>query len=220
MIALEQMRRVLHPLAVRVRSLLGRGLIQTVDDTKGIQEVQVGLLSGETRARVPRLQDYGITSNPPVGSEAAIGFRGGLREAGMVLRAEHRGSRPTGLEPGEVAVYSDEGDRLHFKRGRKAELTDLNELLIRSKVVRIEGDLYVTGEVGDRVDTGGDRMSQMRGVFDRHRHLENGQGNFTDLPTPEMGEGEPGNVGAQFILDGGTFDQPQGASILDAGVFS
>lgn len=99
-------RRLIAPLEARIRGMVSRGTISKVDDTKQTQELQVRLLAGEIRSIVERLQQYGFTSNPPLGSETVMVFPGGSREHGLALAAEDRAQRKKGLAVGDVALYA------------------------------------------------------------------------------------------------------------------
>ncbi len=105
----DTFRRLIQPLEARIRGMVSRGTISKVDDTKLAQEVQVRLLAGEIRSIVERLQAYGFTSNPPLGTETVVVFPGGAREHGIAVGDVCRGERKTGLASGAVSVYVEGG---------------------------------------------------------------------------------------------------------------
>lgn len=115
--------RLLGPLRRQLRLIVSRAVITVVDDALKIQGVQITALAGETRDNVERFQDYGFTSVPHAGAEAVVVFAGGNRDHGIVVKVDDRRYRLKGLAKGEVAMYSDEGDSIHFKRGRKIVVT-------------------------------------------------------------------------------------------------
>lgn len=92
----------------RVLGMVVRGLISAAKDSGAIQELQLALLDGETRDGVEHIQTYGITSNPPAGTEAVAIAVGGNRDHLLVI-ATGGPDRPTGLLPGEVALYGPTG---------------------------------------------------------------------------------------------------------------
>lgn len=120
------MNRILNPLVNRIRMMIGRGIIRLVDDSTNIQNVQLSLLKNETRSKVERFQNYGFTSVPLTGTEAIVLFPGGNRDHGIVLGIGDRRFRIKSLEPGEVAIYTDEGDKLEFKRDNNIIMTTEN----------------------------------------------------------------------------------------------
>jgi phage baseplate assembly protein V len=85
-----------------------RGVIKAAKDTGAIQELQLALLDGEVRENVEHVQCYGLTSTPPAGTEAVALAVGGNRDHLLVV-ATGGPDRPTGLLPGEVALYGPGG---------------------------------------------------------------------------------------------------------------
>jgi phage baseplate assembly protein V len=57
------------------------------------------------------------------GAEAIVGFLGGDSSHGVALVVADRRFRPLNLKPGEVAIFTNEGDSLILRNGRIAELT-------------------------------------------------------------------------------------------------
>jgi phage baseplate assembly protein V len=182
--------KFIAPLARRIRLLSSRGTVAVVDDAQGEQALQVGLLAGETRDNVPRPQQYGFTSVPLPGAEAIYLSLGGDRDNGIVIVASDRRYRVQGLEAGEVAIYTDEGDKITFKRGRNIEIETMTLTIKAPTGVRMETALLaVTGEVKDLCDTPAARtMSAMRDIYDNHDHDENDNGGPTDKPNQRMDE--------------------------------
>lgn len=98
----------------RVMMMFARGVLRSVNDSNGRQQLQVELLKGELRDGVERMQNYGFTSHPK-GGDVAVAFIGGNREQGIVLIADDRRYRIS-LEPGEVAIYDDQGNKIELLR--------------------------------------------------------------------------------------------------------
>ncbi len=120
---IESINRLLKPLRNRVANMVSRAVVQLVDDSVKMQLLQLGLLDTETRDGIERFQNYGFTSNPLAGAEAAVLFVGGSRDHGLVLAVDDRRYRIRNLESGEVAVYTDQGDSIVFKRGGTVQIT-------------------------------------------------------------------------------------------------
>lgn len=123
----SQINRMLGPLGNMIQMLIGRAVIKYVYDDLKMQELKISVLAGETTDRVERVQEYGFTSNPPPGGEAVVLFPGGNRSLGLVIATDDRRYRITGLESGEVAIYTDEnleagGHRIVMKRGQIIEV--------------------------------------------------------------------------------------------------
>lgn len=109
-------RAALARLGRRVQMMVARAVVQRVDDSKGIQSHQLSALADELVEDAERMQDYGFTSVPFPGAEAVVVFPGGLRSHGLVVAVGDRRYRPTGLKPGEVAVYDDLGQAVILTR--------------------------------------------------------------------------------------------------------
>jgi phage gp45-like len=135
---------------VKVSNLIGRGVIQRVDDGKQTQELQVDLLEGETRDELERLQQYGLSSHPPKGSDCLVVFVGGRRDQGYCLAAEKQGTRIINLSEGEVALYSQHGQTIVLKANGDIELNPK-----AGQKVKISTDVEVTGTLTATTDVVG-----------------------------------------------------------------
>jgi len=131
--------RALARIANRMRMLVARAVVRLVNDGAGIQIVQVSAMKGETRAELERFQAYGFSSVPFPGAEAVVLFVGGDRAHGLVLAIDDRRYRLKNLQPGELALYTDEGDKIVLKRDRKIEITSGAEVLVTAATkIRID----------------------------------------------------------------------------------
>jgi phage baseplate assembly protein V len=132
------MRKLLSPLVRRIENLVSRATVSLVNDGAKVQTVQLGVLDGETRGDVERMQEYGFTSVPLVGAEAVVVWVGGRRDHGLVVAVDDRRHRPTGLQPGEVAIYTDEGDSVVIKRGGHIVVTG-RKITLDAPAVEVAG---------------------------------------------------------------------------------
>lgn len=98
--------------------MLVRGTVVLVDSARKLQALQMRLTAGEVKDGLEHFEPYGFTSNPLAGAEGIAAFIGGDRSHGVLLVVADRRYRIQGMEPGEVAIYTDEGAKLHLKRGR------------------------------------------------------------------------------------------------------
>lgn len=130
-------RAFLEPIQRRVMLMISRAVISSINDAGGIQLAKVELLADETRD-VERFGQYGLTSNPPAGSEAIVLFLGGNRAQGILIGIENRTARLKGLGEGDVALYTgtdnyakllkDDGE-IHLKTGKLKLEGESDELL-------------------------------------------------------------------------------------------
>lgn len=117
------LNKLLAPLRNRIANLVARAVVQLVSDGGKLQVLQLSILDGETREALERVQEYGFTSHPMPGAEAVALFVGGRRDHGLVVAVDDRRYRPTGLQPGEVAVYHKDGASIILKADGSVEVT-------------------------------------------------------------------------------------------------
>jgi len=114
MIALIQ--KMTEDLRSKVRLMVGRAILLAIGDAGAIQTAQAALLADETHDDMERVQEYGFTSVPLPGAEAVAVFPGGNRDHGLIIAVEDRRYRLRGLAGGEVALYDDQGQKVHLTR--------------------------------------------------------------------------------------------------------
>lgn len=108
--------------------MLGIAIIHKIVDSAKRQMAQVEVTKGELIDDMPRMQSYGVSSNPPAaGTDALVVFLGGTREQGVIIQAENRQYRITNLEEGEVAIYDDLGNVIKLGRDQ-IEITAVTKL--------------------------------------------------------------------------------------------
>jgi phage baseplate assembly protein V len=98
--------------------LLARGTVVLANSASKLQSLQMRLTAGEVNDDLEHFEPYGFTSHPLAGAEGVVTFIGGDRSHAIALVIADRRYRLQSLASGEVAIYTDEGDRIHFKRGR------------------------------------------------------------------------------------------------------
>lgn len=171
--------RLLGPIRHRLAHLVARALVTLVNDATKMQTLQLGLLADEALDGAEHWQPYGFTYKPHAGAEALVLAVGGHRAHSVVIACADRRYRLTSLEDGEVALYTDEGDKVHFKRGRVIDvLTETMNISASAGVNFATPVITTTGKivsVGDQVAGG---VSQLG-----HHHLLPGGGE-TLAPIP------------------------------------
>ncbi len=199
----DQLNRFIAPLVTRIRNVAARGIIKIVNDKTKIQQIQASLLAGELKDGIEHYQDYGFTSVPIVGMETLVVFCGGDRSNGVVVAVGDRKFRLKEMQPGEVALYTDEGDIIKLARGRKIqvstthlEVTAAEDIAYNTKnmninatesvnittpVINASQNISAGGEVNDKTGT----MTAMRGVYNGHTHPGD-SGGQTGAPSATM----------------------------------
>jgi phage baseplate assembly protein V len=157
-----------------VKNMLARGTVVLVDALKKMQSLQMRLTAGELKDNAEHFEAYGFTSNPLAGAEVLTAFIGGDRSHAVVLVAADRRYRIQAMQPGEVAIYTDEGDRIHFKRGRIIDI-ETGTLNIKASVsVNFETPTITqTGQIVSKGDQLAGGISQINHV---HTNTQPGTG--------------------------------------------
>ncbi|MDU9415225.1 phage baseplate assembly protein V [Pseudomonas sp. zfem005] len=146
---------------------LARGTLALVNASRKLQSLQMRLMADEVKDGLEHFEAYGFTSNPQPGAEGLVAFINGDRSHGVVVCLADRRFRLQGLESGEVALYTDEGDRLHFKRGRVIEVETMTLRVTASEAVEFTTPVIrTTGRIestGDQVAGGISQMQHIHG---------------------------------------------------------
>jgi phage baseplate assembly protein V len=124
--------RALAPLARRVQLLVSRAVVRLVDASYLCQELQLTAYAEEVLGGIEHAEPYGYTAHPLPGAEALIASLGGRRSHSVAFVVGDRRFRVRNLAPGEVALYTDEGDTIHFRRGQVIDINAGNEVRIRA----------------------------------------------------------------------------------------
>lgn len=134
-----------------------RAVANLVDDTTDFQTIQVSRLADEV-TDAERIGEYGLTSNPPEGSEAVILSIGGVRSHAIAIAVGNRQYRVKGLKQGEVALHDDQGQVVLLGRDGITIETDkaidisapeitvtANHLTLDADQVDVSGDVSIAG---------------------------------------------------------------------------
>lgn len=172
----------LDHLYARIAMLFGRGRITApVDDSGTVQMMQVQKSGLEVADDQYRVAEFGFTSNPPVGSDVLTLHVAGDRTAGAVIGTNHQPSRPTGLQPGESMLYSQDGKYVYitagggisvFANGQPVNVTGATTITVNAteKVRAVTPLFECTGDIVDNCDTTGRSMAADRVIYDSHDH--------------------------------------------------
>lgn len=183
---IDQLRKIMEPLQRRIMLMVGRCVLNAVYDGNPAQLVQASMLADEVRDKMERMQEYGFTSVPLPGAQGVAVFVGGDRGHGIVIATGDARYRVTGLQAGEVCIYTDEGDTITLKRGNLIEV-ETDTLLVKAATkVRFETPIVEsTGDIIDTVNTNGNTIAEMRGIYNTHTHNDP-QGGAVAAPNQGM----------------------------------
>ena len=164
----------------RIQMAIGRGRINTVLDTGPIQYVQLSYSKIETKDNIPRVMEYGYTSNPPSKTDAVAVHVTGDRSNAICIGTNHQPSRPTALATGEVMLYQLNGIRVYLSNaGLNIVAASLPVVVsgattvtinAATKVRMVTPRLECTGDIVDNCDTTGRSMAADRVIYDGHNH--------------------------------------------------
>ena len=117
------MNDIVERVAHRIKTAVYKALIRAVVDTGEIQLVKISGLSGEVQDGIERIQNYGISSNPPLGSESVVACIGGSKDHVVVIATDSGAYRVKALNSGEVVIYSQFGQQILLKSNGSVEIT-------------------------------------------------------------------------------------------------
>lgn len=112
-----------------------RGVIRGVDDQPKCQTVQVSARAGED-LEGERFQEFGLSTVPPVGTEAIAVQIAGTYDSEVIVATESREHRPRNMASGDVVLYDSRGNQI---------------LLVSSGILLGDGATAGVGRVGDEV---------------------------------------------------------------------
>jgi len=196
---MRMLNMVLKPLRRKVRQLVSRGVATLIDPNELMQVLQVELLKGEVLDDVEHFEGYGFTAHAPGEPEVLTASLNGQRSHTVAIAVANRLFRLKGLAKGEVALYTDEGDVIHFKRGNHILVDAMTKVTSRApnvdiiastKVTMTTPECEITGKlkVGQTIDAVG-QINSTAGVstggieLGMHVHPENNvTGGVTGAP--------------------------------------
>lgn len=147
------MRRLGQAIRQHTETALGavrqafRGKLNLVKSADNIQKVQVSGLADETLQDVELMQQFGLTSVPPAGTQVVVLPMGGETTHSIVIATENGSFRVKNLQSGEVAVYDESGSSIILKKGRLIEIDCDTLKITASTKVDIHSPLVETDHV-------------------------------------------------------------------------
>ena len=117
------MSSMIKKLVSRVEMMLGKAMLTALDDSGDLQLVKLSGLANEDQDGIERLQNYGLSSLPPNGSEMLVAYLNGNRDHGVVVVCDSGAYRPKGLKPGETILYSMHGQTIYLDEDKNIVVT-------------------------------------------------------------------------------------------------
>lgn len=130
----------------RLRALLWRALLRrTTEESGQLRRIEVEGFPGDRLRGVEEHSAYGFEARPLPGADVLMLSLGGSRGHAVAASVADRRHRPSDLEEGEVALYTDEGVGVRLRRGRVVE--------IRGAELDLASDEPATGQANVQAPT-------------------------------------------------------------------
>jgi phage baseplate assembly protein V len=147
------MRRNRNSDVQKMRRLFTRAKLTSSQADSPAQLLQLLLPGGVVLDQVEHIEPYGLTSRPHIASEAAVLSLGGNRNNSVAIVCGDRRYRLQGLAEGEVALYTDEGDKIHLQRGGNIAVVAKSKISFESPEGEFSGNLTIKGNASIEGDT-------------------------------------------------------------------
>jgi phage gp45-like len=146
-----------------------RSVVDSVDDSKFMQEMAGGIMSQESRKAIECPQNYGFTSvvfdaekdgNNKIGAEVTHNFLGGNRSYPVAGAMDDRRHRMFKLEKGDTAMFRGRGDYQQFHMsGDGGFWTAPQNKTVRMQLVQKDSESNATVQQGGQGSQGGGQPS-------------------------------------------------------------
>lgn len=181
----------------RILNMVAPVRINTTNDKGNILTAQIGV-SGtpEILDNVPYVQLYGYSSNPPPKTDAICIFGNGNRSNPVIVGTNDIASRPKDYKPGEIGMFTNEGDTLKFNQGKAVALSAGNSFGLTTKDANLKGSDQITLDTPQTTHTGDVKAHgkiDASGGFFQNGNPIGGGGGSAGPPGPQ---GPPGPAGA------------------------
>lgn len=173
----QEIKQMAQRALSRLNNVLCRGVLNSITTGK-VPTANVSLLDKETYEGIEFAQEWGFISSPPVdgNTELLVGFLGGQRDQGTVLKSFNRKSPSTKLtlQEGEAALYNKVTNTyVLLKADGTIEIKSDASISINTPEVKMTGKLSVDGDIIDN-KTGAHAnthtIRDMRDIFNAHVH--------------------------------------------------
>lgn len=136
------------PTADKLRGMIRRVTLKNTNDAGETQRTSVEVAAGVWRDDVEVMQPYGFSSNAP--EDGALGIVvaiGGDEGDLIVFPVGNPSKRMGGLQPGEVGIYNEHGDKIVIAPGGGIAVQSAGSVMVESPDVAIVGNVTVTGNL-------------------------------------------------------------------------
>ncbi|PHQ72404.1 MAG: hypothetical protein COB93_00235 [Sneathiella sp.] len=145
-----------------------RAKLQETKDGDGQQMMRVTGRAGEqlgANSLVPRIQSFGLSSNPPLGSHGIVMAPGGDPSAAVLLGVESPDHRVRNVEIGGTILYDQNGNMISLVAAN-IRIVSPTEIILVAPNIALDGNVYLGGPVGSGVP------SSKEGTLDTANHAD------------------------------------------------
>lgn len=200
------LEKAMAPLQRKLRLMATRGMVKMVDASTLLQELQIAAVGEELLDRIEHWEPYGYTSRPLAGAEALLLSLGADRDHTVAVNVADRRFRLKNLAAGEVAIYTDEGDVIHYKRGNELLIDTMGTLVANagtsitatSPLVNVVASTKVTIDSPDTEITGNLQVggtANVDGALSSATSVADPTGTMQGIRTTYNGHTHPGDSG-------------------------
>jgi phage gp45-like len=149
--------------------------LENTDESGPTASVTAGFVGGG-KVPISLHQSYGHYSRPLTDAVHIVANVAGTNGRGISIASNDERSRPQNLAPGDVTMQDAGGQWVWLSGGQNLIVNVNTKVTITAPLVefvaplvKIDGDLVVTGDVTDRDNTNGS-LNFLREQYDLHRH--------------------------------------------------
>ena len=139
-------RAAVRRFGARLASMVSRGIVTRVDDSKPTQVIQIQLRADEVADLVEHLQPWGVSFHPTPQSEVVVLAVGGEQRHLVALNATDRSLRPKDASEGEGGLYTPTGWKVYLADDGTVSLSQkgATQSFMRGQDVKAALDNYTT----------------------------------------------------------------------------
>lgn len=178
----------------RIRMILAPAVIKTTDDTGSLLKGQININgTPEVIDPIGIMYAYGYHANPLPNTDATALFLAGDRSNPIIVATNHQQSRPRNYKPGEIGIYTDEGDTVTLNRENKLNITSKDRVTVKG-TNKVALDTPLT-EISKDVKAHG-KIDASEGFFKNGVAIGGGSAGPPGPQGPQGPQGPPGPTGS------------------------
>lgn len=157
---LEIIKKLLSLVMPVVNNMIRYAKITLVKNGK-TQTLQVATVGGEVLDNVKFIESYGMAVFPLNNSEAIIVNIQGDQNNRAAITVGCRALRPQDLNPGEVSLYDNSGNRVNLRNGGVIEIISQNKLKIKTQTAEVEASSVIVKTGSIELGAGGQPVARL-----------------------------------------------------------